>query len=102
MSNIRKRLDTVLNVLNNKNITTEAFKKFKDVTPIKSGNAKRSTRLEGNAINADYPYATVLDKGRHFTPRGMRGSNQAPKGMTVPTIDHIRKYVYQKLGITIK
>lgn len=101
-SNIKKRLDKVLNTLNDSTISNEAFKKFKEVTPVKSGNAKRNTKLESNTINADYAYAGVLDKGRHMTTKGMRGSKQAPKGMTKPTIEHIRDYVYQKLGVRIR
>lgn len=101
-SNIVDRLNKVLDTLNDKNIAQVAFTKFKDVTPVKSGNAKRSTKLNGNNINADYAYANVLDKGRHMTRRGMRGSEQAPTGMTEPTIEHIRNYVKQKLGVTIK
>lgn len=101
-NNIKRRLDKVLNTLNDSNISNEAFKKFKEVTPVKSGNAKRSTKLESNTINADYAYAGVLDKGRHMTTKGMRGSKQAPKGMTKPTIEHIRNYVYQKLGVRIR
>lgn len=60
------------------------FQTFRDSTPIKSGNAKANTRLVNNEIQANYPYAEVLDKGRHMTNKGMRGSNQAPKGMTEP------------------
>ena len=101
-NNIVDRLNKVLSTLNSQNIAKEAFTKFKDVTPVKSGNAKRSTKLQGNSINADYAYANVLDKGRHMTRRGMRGSEQAPKGMTEPTIKHIRDYVKQKLGVILK
>jgi len=101
-TNIKRRLDKVLDVLNDNNISREAFKKFVDVTPFKSGNAKRSTKLQGNSINADYNYADVLDKGRHMTNRGMRGSKQAPKGMSEPTLDHIRQYVFTKLGVKLK
>jgi len=101
-TNIVDRLNKVLNTLNSNNIAKEAYTKFVDVTPIKSGNAKRSTKLQGNTINANYPYDNVLDKGRHMTRRGMRGSEQAPQGMTEPTIKHIRQYVKQKLGITLK
>lgn len=101
-NNIVDRLNKVLSTLNSQNIAKEAFTKFKDVTPVKSGNAKRSTKLQGNTINADYAYANVLDKGRHMTRRGMRGSDQAPKGMTEPTIKHIRDYVKQKLGVILK
>lgn len=101
-NNIKRRLDKVLDVLNDNNISQVAFKKFVDVTPIKTGNAKRSTKLQNNSINADYNYAQVLDKGRHMTNRGMRGSKQAPKGMSEPTIDYVRQYVYSALGIKIK
>jgi hypothetical protein len=101
-SNIVDRLNKVLGTLNSQNIAKEAYTKFKDVTPVKSGNAKKNTKLQGNSINADYAYANVLDKGRHMTRRGMRGSDQAPQGMTEPTIKHIRDYVKQKLGVIIK
>jgi len=101
-NNIVDRLNKVLSTLNDKNIAKEAYTKFVDVTPVRSGNAKRSTKLQGNTINANYGYANVLDKGRHMTRRGLRGSEQAPQGMTQPTIQHIRQYVKQKLGITLK
>lgn len=71
----------------------EVFQEFKNNTPIKSGNAKRKTTLKGDTIKADYPYAGVLDKGRHMTSRGMRGSNQAPEGMTKPTLQFLKKRI---------
>lgn len=108
MSNIKKRLDKVLNTLNDQNISQVAYKKFYDVTPINKnlkaktrGNAKRSTKLQGNTINADYNYAGVLDKGRHMTRKGARGSEQAPRGMSEPTLEHVREYVKNTLGIKI-
>jgi len=101
MSKIKARLDKVLDTLNDRNISREAYKFFHDVTPEKTGNAKRNTKLQNNTINANYPYAVVLDKGRHMTNRGMRGSTQAPKGMSKPTYQHIRDYVYKKLGVRI-
>ena len=101
-NNISNRLNKVLGVLNDSNITQEAYKKFVDVTPEDTGNAKRKTRKVGNSIEANYQYAGVLDKGRHMTSRGMRGSDQAPEGMSKPTIEHIRAYVRQKLGIILK
>ena len=101
-SNINRRLNQVLQTLNSNQIANEAFKKFVEVTPENTGNAKRSTRLAGNEINADYPYAGVLDQGRGYRDGQMRGSEQAPKGMTEPTLEHIRNYVYQKTGIRIK
>jgi hypothetical protein len=101
MSNIKKRLDKVLKTLDNDNISRVAFDKFKDVTPKRSGNAKSKTRRNGRNIEANYPYATILDKGRHMTTKGMRGSDQAPEGMSKPTLEEVRKYVFKTLGIRI-
>jgi hypothetical protein len=101
MSNIKKRLDKVLKTLDDDNISQVAYDKFKDVTPIKTGNAKRNTKKNGKKIEANYPYATILDKGRHMTRRGMRGSDQAPEGMSKPALEEVRKYVFKTLGIRI-
>tara|TARA_R110000868_G_scaffold291803_2_gene552360 strand:+ start:6648 stop:6944 length:297 start_codon:yes stop_codon:yes gene_type:complete len=58
------------------NYPTDAEDKFRSLTPIRSGNARRHTNLTSNQmINADYPYAVRLDEGL---------SKQAPQGMTVP------------------
>lgn len=59
-------------------------------TPEASGNARRNTRLRQDSIEANYSYASVLDKGRHMTAKGMRGSTQAMQGMTRPTIQYLR------------
>lgn len=75
----------------------EAYDVFKKTTPIKTGNARRNTKLKGKTIEANYQYAQVLDKGRHMTRRGMRGSEQAPEGMTKPTEQYIKKRVGQIL-----
>ena len=75
------------------NLPKEAYQEFKDITPVRSGNAKRNTVLQGNTIHASYPYASVLDKGRHRTRRGMRGSEQAPIGMTKPTQEFVKKRI---------
>lgn len=83
---IQRRLD---------NLPQEAFRFFKSQTPVKTGNARRNTRLDDKTIKADYAYAGVLDKGRHMTSRGMRGSEQAPIGMTKPTVEFIKKRVQQ-------
>jgi hypothetical protein len=101
MSNIVDRLNQVLDTLDEKSISKFAYKEFVSNTPVRSGNARRSTVLQGNEIQANYGYAQVLDKGRHMTNRGMRGSTQAPKGMTQPTLQSVREYVYKKLGVRI-
>lgn len=50
--------------------------KFVSETPVRSGNARRRTRLQGDTIVADYPYASRLEDG---------WSRQAPDGMSEPT-----------------
>lgn len=76
-----------------KKVPQEAYDVFVNNTPFKTGNAKQNTRLKNGVIEADYQYATVLDKGRHMTNRGMRGSDQAPDGMTKPTEKFIQNRV---------
>lgn len=65
-------------------VPAEGLIEFKKLTPVDTGNARRRTTLQGDTIKANYKYAEVLDQGRHSTPRGMRGSDQAPQGMTRP------------------
>jgi len=101
MSNITARLKKVEMVLNDRNIAQHVVTIFKEETPIDSGNARRSTTLKSNVIEADYPYAQVLNQGRRPTTRGMRGSKQAPEGMTKPTIERLRDYVRDQLGVSL-
>ena len=91
-NNITNRLNHVLRTLNSNKLAGEAHKHFVSITPIRSGNARRNTNLVGNSIEANYPYAVRLENGY---------SKQAPKGMTEPTIEYIRNYVYLKTGIRI-
>jgi len=81
-----------------KNLPREAFQEFKKITPVDTGNARRNTTRQGSVIDANYNYATVLDKGRHMTNKGMRGSKQAPRGMTKPTQEFIQRRVKQITG----
>jgi hypothetical protein len=63
----------------------QAYKFFQSLTPIKSGNARRRTRLNNNKdIEARYDYASYLDEG---------SSKQAPKGMSEPTVVELKKLV---------
>jgi len=62
---------------------TEFFK-YGAPTPIKSGHARRNTGLVKNSIVANYPYAGKLDAG---------SSNQAPDGMSKPTMEYIQQAV---------
>lgn len=59
----------------------EAYKFFVQQTPVRSGNARRKTKLRSKKeIVADYPYAERLDTGY---------SKQSPEGMTGPTEEFI-------------
>lgn len=92
MSNISKRLNKVLQTLDDKDIAKEAYKKFVELTPVNKGNARRNTKLQGNEIVADYPYATRLEEGY---------SKQAPQGMSEPTIEYIREHIYNETGVRL-
>lgn len=56
-----------------KQVIQDTYKYFVAVTPIRTGNARRSTRLSGMNIDLNYPYADKLDGG---------SSPQAPQGMS--------------------
>jgi len=80
------------------NLPAEAYQYFRRITPVDTGNARRNTSLQNKTIHARYDYAEVLDKGRHMTSSGMRGSKQAPQGMSKPTEQFIRNRVRQITG----
>ena len=71
------------------NIASKAHDKFVNETPIRTGNARRRTRLKGETIEANYPYAHRLDEGY---------SKQARQGMSEPTIKYIRAMLRRILG----
>jgi hypothetical protein len=57
----------------------------KDTGKASSSWVRRKTRA-GYTIQNDTSYIGVLEKGRHLTSKGMRGSKQAPNGILTPTI----------------
>jgi hypothetical protein len=81
---IVKRINQLEKALDPNNLAREAYDYFKDITPVRSGNARRSTSLQGDEIQADYAYAQRLDDG--YSP-------QAPRGMTKPTEKFIQEYI---------
>jgi hypothetical protein len=81
---IVKRIKELERVLDPDNLAKEAYDYFKGITPERTGNAKRSTRLRNDEIQADYAYAQRLDGGY---------SRQAPFGMTKPTEKFIQEYI---------
>lgn len=80
-------LDRIADELDKK-LAATAYQYWKKITPIDKGNARRSTRLAGNSIIADYPYARRLDEG---------WSRQAPRGMSEPTRQHIIQYLRRQV-----
>ena len=87
MSEVSKMFDAAEKVA--KTLPKEAYDYFVDSTPIRTGRARRSTRLKGNIIDANYPYAERLDEG---------SSRQAPKGMTEPTEKFLQKRFDELIG----
>lgn len=71
------------------------FTEVKARTPVDTGTAKAGWRSKstqsGFEITNQVPYIGVLDKGRHMTRRGMRGSKQAPNGIVGPSLDTIKR-----------
>lgn len=86
-SEVNKMFDQAEKVA--KTLPKEAYDYFVDSTPIRSGNARRSTRLRGNTIDANYAYAERLDDGY---------SRQAPKGMSGPTEKFLQKRIDNLIG----
>ena len=66
----------------------DAYNFWLQTTPKQSGNARNKTKLAGQTIRADYPYAQVLDKG---------SSKQAPQGMSKPTERFIKNEIKKRL-----
>ena len=79
------------------NIMKDAYKEFVKHTPVASDNARRKTSYSNKVIHADYPYAAVLDAGRGYRDGQMRGSDQAPSGMTKPVLEYIKQEVIKQV-----
>jgi hypothetical protein len=71
------------------------FTEIKQRTPVDTGRARSGWQSKntqaGFEITNQVPYIGILDKGRHMTRRGMRGSKQAPKGIVGPSLDSIKR-----------
>lgn len=73
LERIQQRLDL---------LPAQAYKYWVSVTPVRTGNARRKTKLRGDTIDANYQYAVPLDQG---------WSRQAPEGMSKPTENYIKR-----------
>lgn len=75
-------------------LSNEVYKEVRNRTPVDTGRAKKGwtqkTTDNTFVIENRVPYIGVLDKGRHMTNRGMRGSKQAPKGIVGPSLNSIK------------
>lgn len=89
MTDIRKRLLDIKQILKSDELAKAAYKEFVNNTPVLTGNARRNTTLSGDVIRADYNYAGKLDRGF---------SRKAPRGMTKPTLEFIQSYIKKQLG----
>jgi uracil phosphoribosyltransferase len=77
-----------------KRLANDLFTEVVKTTPVKTGAArggwtKKVTDRDFELSN-NVPYVPVLDKGRHMTARGMRGSKQAPNGIVGPSLKSIK------------
>jgi hypothetical protein len=80
-----------------KRLANSLFTEIVRTTPVapKNGGTARSgwrkkVQDRDFEISNNVPYVPILDKGRHMTPRGMRGSKQAPKGIIGPSLKSIK------------
>jgi len=85
-------------------VMPQLYQNFYNHTPVGptkgkrvGGNAKANTQLQGRTIRADYQYAAVLDAGRGFRDGQMRGSVQAPDGMSKSTIELAKQLIIQRM-----
>ena len=72
-----------------RSLPQQAFQEWQKNTPVRSGNARRRTRLQGDTIEARYPYAQRLDEGY---------SSQSPQGMSQPVEKFIQQQIKKILG----
>ena len=87
-NNILLRLQQIQKNTSPTELARVAFPVFKDFTPVREGNAKRKTKLKGDTIHADYPYAKRLDEGYSKQKGGV--------GMSEPALQAIQEYLDKK------
>lgn len=86
---LKQSLDRIVDKLG-----ADLYNEIRARTPVDSGKAKagwnKTKNQTGFTIENNVPYIGILDKGRHITNRGMRGSKQAPKGIVGPSLKTIK------------
>jgi hypothetical protein len=77
-----------------KRLGDTVYAEVKQRTPVDTGQARAGWRKKVNSnsftVSNAVPYIEVLDKGRHMTNRGARGSKQAPRGIVGPSLESIK------------
>lgn len=77
-----------------KMLGNEVFTEVKKRTPVDTGRARSGWQKQVNdrgfEVSNDVPYVPILDKGRHMTSKGYRGSKQAPNGIIGPSLNAIK------------
>jgi hypothetical protein len=77
-----------------KRLSNDLLSEIKQKTPVDTGTARSGWQQKvdnkGFEITNNVPYVPILDKGRHMTARGMRGSKQAPNGIVGPSLKSIK------------
>ena len=78
-----------------KRLANDLFTEVKKTTPVDTGRArsgwKKTVNDRGFVLTNNVPYVPILDKGRHMTNKGYRGSKQAPNGIVGPSLDTIKR-----------
>jgi hypothetical protein len=86
---VRKTIDREV-----QKIGRELLDEIKTRTPVDTGTARAGWRKQasttGFVLENNVPYIGILDKGRHMTNRGMRGSQQARYGIVGPSLKAIK------------
>jgi hypothetical protein len=87
LTQFNKQIAKALNALDD--LPEFAETTMKRYTPIRSGNARSNTNLQGNTVTADYPYAQRLEDNWSPQTRG--------QGIIAPTEAAIQREVERRL-----
>jgi hypothetical protein len=87
LTQFNKQMSKALNALDD--LPEFAETTMKRYTPVRSGNARRNTNLQGNTVTADYPYAQRLEDNWSPQTRG--------QGIIAPTEAAIQREVDRRL-----
>lgn len=85
MNQIPAKIIEIKNKLDPDRLAREGAKFLESITPIDTGNARRSTNSRGSDIHANYVYAGRLDDNHSKQTQG--------KGLINPTLDFLTETV---------